>query len=546
MSANFKGFLKPLAVRLKSRLSRKIILWVFASIVVIEAIILIPSINRRERELLAQIKEVSSGKVAWILITYPQASMETLLSELTKVGQRSDQILGGAIYDVNGKQVGTFGEPPELSLSDINYSKSSQPLSRKGSRYDDVVWWGEGKGDTVIIRHDASDVQVKLLIYIVQFIGIVALISAVITATVFISLELILITPIFQLRRNLLAAGKAIYDDSEPPEFYSAPIKRQDELGDVIAAFKQMFGQISEAISERKQAQAALQQSLETVKSYSQALDRELEIGREIQQNFLPTQDAINSVSTKSGWEIATFFKPARRVAGDFYDVFELPCNDVGLVIGDVCDKGVGAALFMGLFRSLIRIFSGQTELEGLAHQNDEACALMCDVLATSPVHINPLKAVKLTSDYIAYNHGEMGMFATLFFGVLDPSKGIINYINAGHESLFILDSGGGIKEELKSTGPAVGIMPDMDFQIQQTRLEPGDILLSYTDGVSEARSCNREFFGKERLLSILKENFSSANAMLEKISDSVLEHSCDETQSDDITLLAVRRKSEY
>ncbi len=122
-----------------------------------------------------------------------------------------------------------------------------------------------------------------------------------------------------------------------------------------------MYQQISDAISERKRAQGALQESLTQVEAYSQALNDELEKGREMQTNFLPGQ-----LLHKPGWEIVAYFKPAHQVAGDFYDAFELPRGYLGLVIADVCDKGVGAALFMALFRSLIRIFSGQTSLEGL------------------------------------------------------------------------------------------------------------------------------------------------------------------------------------
>ncbi|MDH3558776.1 MAG: serine/threonine-protein phosphatase, partial [Deltaproteobacteria bacterium] len=248
----------------------------------------------------------------------------------------------------------------------------------------------------------------------------------------------------------------------------------------------------------------------------------------------------------KPGWEIVAYFKPAHQVAGDFYDVFELPGGHVGLVIADVCDKGVGAALFMALFRSLIRIFSGQTSLDGLVCSHSQASAnalsLASDGQVAESSHLDALKAVGLTNNYIALNHGELAMFATLFFGVLDPSTGLLTYISGGHEPLLIVDSSGGVRERLNPTGPAVGITPDTEFKIEQTRLEPGDILLGYTDGVLEALAAGGEFFTRKRLLSMLEQSTSSATLLLDQIVASVLSHIGEADQHDDITVLAVRR----
>ena len=531
----FTHFIRPLTARFKSRLSQRIVFWVFMGIVVIEGIILVPSVQRREQELLSQLKEVSSGKVAWILITYPNTSGEDLLTPLRELPQNHSLIRGGAVYQSSGQLVGTFGEPPHRSLAQIN----NYAPKRNGSFYDEVVWSGTEMETnyTIIIRHDASSVRGKLMAYIFRIGGLVVIISLFLTITVWIALEPLVIAPIFRLRRDLLVAGEAIYNDRSPPKFYSASIQRQDELGDVIAAFKQMFAQITEAIQARKQAEAALKQSLEREAAYSQALDRELEKGRLMQKNFLPTQ-----ILQKPGWEFAAFMSPARHVAGDFYDVFELPHNNIGLVIADVCDKGVSAALFVGLFRSLIRIFSGQTyleEVECLSHNNPS----LIEPDEINPIHFHVLKAVKLTNSYIVQNHGDIGMFATLFFGVLNLETGTLTYVNGGHEPLLMLDAYGDIKESLKATGTAVGILPDTDFQIEQTFFNSGDILLGYTDGITEARGHNRDFFTRERLLKIVAQPFTSARTILETIKLKVLAHIGDSEQSDDITLLAVKRE---
>ena len=264
----------------------------------------------------------------------------------------------------------------------------------------------------------------------------------------------------------------------------------------------------------------------------------ELEKGRQIQRDFLPDQ-----ILQPPNWEISACFYPARQVAGDFYDVFWLPGDCVGLVIGDVCDKGVGAALFMALFRSLIRVFSGQTQLRGLSLvANDEGIGGMIDLQGTTDLdHINALKAVALTNNYIAQEHYQMSMFATLFFGVLNPKTGLLSYISGGHVPLFIVGSTG-VKERLNSTGPPVGMMPDRKFKIQQVQLEPGDILIGYTDGVTEARAPGGEFFTLGRVRSLLEQPATSASDLLKRIQTNLFAYIDDAPQFDDITMLAVQR----
>ncbi|HEV8610636.1 MAG TPA: response regulator, partial [Thermoanaerobaculia bacterium] len=134
---------------------------------------------------------------------------------------------------------------------------------------------------------------------------------------------------------------------------------------------------------------------------WAKSMERELDIGREIQASFLP--DELPRVA---GWEIAARFSPARQVAGDFYDAFPLGSGvQIGIVVADVCDKGVGAALFMALFRSLIRAFAERA---------------FADSSSSDPARIQ--STIVSTNDYIARTHGSANMFATLFFGVLDPA----------------------------------------------------------------------------------------------------------------------------
>ncbi|ARV57810.1 hypothetical protein BZZ01_03435 [Nostocales cyanobacterium HT-58-2] len=268
--------------------------------------------------------------------------------------------------------------------------------------------------------------------------------------------------------------------------------------------------------------------------------ERDLQIARMIQADFLP-----ESLPEITKWEIAARFHPARIVAGDFYDAFPLSHHRVGIVIADVCDKGVGAALFMSLFRSLIRAFAQQhyhlSWLDDFTNKNNNSTK---GLRAEAPrIGTSALKnAVNLTNNYIANNHSRVNMFATLFFGVLNPTTGLLHYVNAGHEPpvIFGLD---GVKARLKPTGPAVGIMPNRQFGIQEIQLEPGDILVAYSDGVTDARNPEGQFFTEEKLLSLLQHYDPSATALLDRIEASVNAHMSDADQFDDITMLAVRRE---
>ncbi len=276
------------------------------------------------------------------------------------------------------------------------------------------------------------------------------------------------------------------------------------------------------------------------VEALSAMMAKELEKGRQMQKNFLPAH-----LLTKSGWEFAAYFSPAQQLAGDFYDLFELPGDRLGVVVADVCDKGVGAALFMGLFRSLIRIFSGQAALDGLINPSfnlpsGQDLEVNLDNLLNN-INFEPLESIKLINNYVAINHGEASMFATIFFGILEPSTGKLSYINGGHEPVFIIDTHHQLKTKLSSTGPAVGMLPDLEFKTAEVILQPGDLLLSYTDGVTEAKSPTGNFFGKEKLLKSLGSSFNSVDQLMINIKGSLEEHMGDAQQFDDITLLAIK-----
>jgi sigma-B regulation protein RsbU (phosphoserine phosphatase) len=272
----------------------------------------------------------------------------------------------------------------------------------------------------------------------------------------------------------------------------------------------------------------------------SEKYQRELDIGRTIQAGFLP--DVLPQLA---GWEIGSRFEPAREVSGDFFDVFQLSEGQLALVVADVCNKGVGAALFMALFRSLIRAFLQQNMSWGFAGllggSSSEPGAGISPNLAALLSDFNALSTVALTNNYVATVHSQAYMFATLFFAVLNTSAGTLTYVNAGHDPPAVLGPRG-VKTRLAPTGPVVGIIPDAAYDLKSVTLEPGDMLFCYTDGVTESRSPNGQLFTEKRLLALLEQPAASTGELLERVQAALRTHTAGTDPFDDITMLAVRR----
>lgn len=319
-------------------------------------------------------------------------------------------------------------------------------------------------------------------------------------------------------------------------------INAKDETTGEVIPFDSYHQLVVESLASLAAVTCNNQILLERQKEMSK-FERDLQIGHEIQVNFLP-----RTLPQPSGWEIAARFHPARQVAGDFYDGFKLPGDKVGLVIADVCDKGVGPALFMALSRSLIRAFAEQHRPLGwMGNLSDETSAAFRGGAQRRRTLLSAgtsaLLAVELTNKYIAENHSEMSMFATLFFGVLDPVTGVLTYVNGGHDPPLILGPDGTVKSRLMPTGPAVGMLPDLPFDIQKVTLDPGDLLMAYTDGVPDAQNPNGERFTMERFLSLLsRESIPSVATLLDRIEKDLYDHIGTADQFDDITMLVARR----
>jgi serine phosphatase RsbU (regulator of sigma subunit) len=239
-------------------------------------------------------------------------------------------------------------------------------------------------------------------------------------------------------------------------------------------------------------------------------VEQELRTARRIQESLLP-----KALPALDGWHIATCYQPAREVGGDFYDFIELGDGRLGIVIGDVTDKGIPAALVMATTRSMLRAVAVQPATspgEVLARVN----ALLCADLPPS-------------------------MFVTCFYSILEPATGWLRYANAGQDLPYLRRADGSVGE-LHARGMPLGLMPDMAYEEAGTALALGDAVLFYSDGLVEAHNPAREMFGFPRLKALLGEDASTASPiafLLRELADFTRP---DWEQEDDITLVALRR----
>ncbi|MGD1712475.1 adenylate/guanylate cyclase domain-containing protein [Dapis sp. BLCC M172] len=245
---------------LRARLSRQIVLWIFASIIVIETLILIPSYYRREEELLHQLEDIS-GAIFNSIVRLTETSMTSdgIFQMKVKTLTEDSVILGVIIYDSKGELVETIGEAPEIDFFHLQDNNILRVRSQDGKRYDVALSADYlGINYTLIARHDASKIQRELYAYIGRITVLVIVISVFVTLVIMEVLGVTLINPILKLRDDLIAAGEALSKNGDRVKFYSVSVKHQDKLGEVMRAFNQMFERVSTEIYQRQQAEKIL------------------------------------------------------------------------------------------------------------------------------------------------------------------------------------------------------------------------------------------------------------------------------------------------
>ncbi|HEX6542689.1 MAG TPA: SpoIIE family protein phosphatase [Ktedonobacterales bacterium] len=236
-------------------------------------------------------------------------------------------------------------------------------------------------------------------------------------------------------------------------------------------------------------------------------MEQEMRIARIIQQTLLPQE-----LPQLDCWQLAAYYQPARAVGGDFYDFLAFEDGRLGLVIGDVTDKGVPAALVMATTRSMLRTAAqrGDSPGEVLERANN---LLFPDI---------PPK-----------------MFVTCLYAILDPTTGRLQYANAGHDLPYLAHAGAA--SELRATGMPLGLMPDMHYEEKEVRMVAGDTLLLYSDGLVEAHNPEREMFSFPRLMSLVGQ-YGASGALIEYLLNELRSFTgIGWEQEDDVTLVTLQ-----
>jgi serine phosphatase RsbU (regulator of sigma subunit) len=524
--------LQDLSNLLTARLSRHIAFWVFASLILIEVIILIPSVKRREQEMLNQIQQVSSAKVLWVSTVHSLTSAEEFLAEVKQLQQDPTQrIRGGALYQENGVLVGTFGELPELSLADVatdNPAGDWEIVDRffpVDDRYD-VAWLISNAQNNhfLILRHDAASVRTEIHAFILRIAGLVLIIAVVITWTTLAVLSATVITPILRLHQDLLMAGDAISHDRPVPSFHAAAVKRQDELGEVIAAFNQMFWRIWQAMSDRKQAEQELAAANQEITVLNQRLaaenlrmSAELGVSRKLQQMLLPKEDELGQIP---GLEISGFMEPAAEVGGDYYDVLNQN-GKIKISIGDVTGHGLESGVLMLMAQTATRTLLSHSET-------------------------NPVKFLSTLNRTIYENVKRMGCDKSLTLALLDYHDGKV-WLSGQHEEILVIRDQGQIERiDTLTLGFPLGLEADITDLIAQAQIQlsTGDGIVLYTDGITEALNAAQECYGVERLCQVIQQHwYRSPQAIQQAVIEDVRQYIGDQTVHDDITLLVLKQK---
>ncbi|MDD5495772.1 MAG: SpoIIE family protein phosphatase [Candidatus Omnitrophica bacterium] len=285
-------------------------------------------------------------------------------------------------------------------------------------------------------------------------------------------------------------------------DFELPAVRSKDEVGELANSFIYMKGALKRYIKELTEATSA-----------KERIESELRIAHDIQMNILPK--VFPPFPDRREFDIYATLEPAKEVGGDFYDFFFIDDDNICFVIGDVSGKGVPAALFMAMVKTLIK--------------------------STARTTSSPDEILKTVNEEVS-GKNDSCMFVTVFLAILNVRTGHVDYVNAGHNPPLVIHAGKEVSFLKDATGPAIGIFENGVFEKERIVLRPGDTIYMYTDGVTEAMDSGHHLFSEERLKeTISKLAGSSIREIIDQMLEEIKSFSHGMPQADDITMLAVR-----
>ena len=256
---------------------------------------------------------------------------------------------------------------------------------------------------------------------------------------------------------------------------------------------------------------AELVRTLADESAQRERMNREVEIARDVQQRLFP-----QSIPEIAGVSLAGTCRPASEVGGDYYDLIELESGNLGIAIGDVSGKGISAALIMASLRASLR-----------------------GLILDEPGNLGKMMQ---KVNRLVYEASTSSRYATFFFAIFNPETYEMRYVNAGHNPPVLMNDVSNELRRLEACGPVVGLLPFVDYEERSMILQPGDLLIAYTDGISEAMTANDEEWGEDRMLEVVRRHpASSASEVIETIFRVADEFTAGAEQHDDMTLLVMK-----
>lgn len=404
------------------------------------------------------------------------ADADALLRENVKIGE--DNMVHGA----QGEKDALKGKV------------SIEPEVTRGAFGTSLTWYYPiimpGTDKVLILRIDIDDQAVMGEIYehTLAFAIPMIVINAIMVLLGVFALKKSVSDPLNVLSTRMRGYVKDHTSDAEPLK-----IGRDDEISDIADSYNKMNGDIRQYVSE-----------IETMTQERVAASTELAVAQRIQQGLVPPTTEL----TGEGFEAFAFMRMARAVGGDFYQLAQLDDGRVMLMLADVSGKGVSAALFMAMCLTLL-------------YERLEACK-------------DPAEALNGANDMIVGNNPE-NMFVTLVAGIFDPKTGVLTYANAGHTPPYVVGRG----YEDPDSGIALGLFADAGIVNEAVRLAPGEGVLFYTDGATEANDKDGQFFGEKRLAAAVDGTTRPEDAIGAAV-DAIDRFVADNEQFDDLTLLSL------
>jgi sigma-B regulation protein RsbU (phosphoserine phosphatase) len=384
--------------------------------------------------------------------------------------------------------------------------------------------WEDGKSERglMLVQTRPSQLYSRLFEAMGKDASLAVVILEVIAALLFI-IELIALFIGFRLTRTITRSVAELYGATQHIEkgnfHHRIEIRSKDQLAALEGSFNSMTASIEGLIAEQKE---------------KQKLESELAIAQEVQALLFPQE-----VNQTESLEMHGVCRPARTVSGDYYDFLQLGLNQIGLAVGDISGKGISAALLMATVHAFVRAYTMEEALTEATIGTAVGATQM--TLSHPGEHLPPATLLALLNEQL-YRSTPASKYATMFLGFYDGDRRRLNYSNAGHLPPFLVSQDGSYRK-LGDGGMVVGLFGGIRYENESVDLQSGDIIVAYSDGVTEPENEFGEF-GEERLMQIVRENSSLP---LPRIADAVITAVTDwiggEEQPDDITIVLARAR---